>query len=162
MADLHLQRDIRPPHYPRARAQKQGPIALERHVTVRPGRYPVGLDRPDRSISPPSHKISGTAISVAAYLGRVDEVSKAGEVTTTLWERPNGCEGLTTLTVRKHLGGRRPAVGDLLWIWTWVDVARTGRRKDRIHIEVETRTLDDGDRARLKALLAEIDKDKAK
>jgi hypothetical protein len=116
----------------------------------------VGLDCPKRSLYPPFNKITGTAVQVAAYLGRVDELSKAGEVTVTLWERPNGREGLTTLSVRKHLGGNWPAIGDLLWIWTWADVAGTGRRKDRIHVEVESRTLDEADRTRLQVLLAEL------
>ncbi|MEP7119632.1 MAG: hypothetical protein ABJE95_01935 [Byssovorax sp.] len=156
MAAFELLRSARLPHYPRARADDPASLALERHVAVRPGRFPVGLDRPDRGLLPPPDKVLGTAISVAAYMGRVDEVSKAGEVTTTLWERPNGCEGLTTLSVPEHFGGQTPAVGDLLWICTWVDVAPTGHRKDGFHIEVETRKLTDDDRARLNSLLAEI------
>lgn len=157
MAEPDLLRGPKPPHYPRARAQDPKLLpTLARRIPVRPARFPVGLDRVDRSLSPPPEKIGGTALSVAAYLGRVDEVSRAGEVTVTLWERPNGREGLTTLSVRKHLGGQRPGMGDLLWIWTWVDVAKTGRSKDRIHVEVESRTLGDADRARLQALLAEI------
>jgi hypothetical protein len=112
MAERGLLRDRRPPHYPRAISRNDElSLSLTRRVPVRPARFLVGLDR---ALFPPSEQVEGTAVSVAAYVGRVEEVSKAGEVTVTVWERPNGREGLTALSIRKHFGRtKRPAPGDL-------------------------------------------------
>ncbi|WP_437306999.1 hypothetical protein [Sorangium sp. So ce388] len=94
---------------------------------------------------------------MAAYLGRVEEVSEDDQVTVTVWERPNGREGMTSLSVNDHLGGRTPAMGDLLWIWTWLDAtAEAHAPKERIYVEAETRALDTSDRSRLRSLLAEL------
>ncbi|WP_437780658.1 hypothetical protein [Sorangium sp. So ce1097] len=159
MADQDLLRRKGPPHYPRPGLRAPDPEAtpaLSRQVPVRPARFPVGLDRPDKPLLPPPEQVEGTALSIAAYLGRVDEVSDLGLVTVTLWERPNGREGLTSLSVHDHLGGRTPATGDMLWIWTWIDVAEDRTEKPKIHVDIETRELDDEDRARLSALIAAL------
>lgn len=157
MADPRLLWGRRPPHYPRAFAQDVDRMqTLEHQVPVRPARFPVGLEKP---LFPPPGKVRGTAISVASYLGRVEEVSETGEVTVTLWERPNGREGLTTLSVTDHLEGKAPNAGDLLWIWTWIDVIEKDRREPGIHVEVESHELDEEARARLRALSARLEED---
>lgn len=151
----------RPPQYPRRRTRHFEPTAfLDRQVPVHPARFVVGMDSEERPLFPPSKQVEGTALSIAAYLGRVDEVSKRGEVTVTVWERPNGREGLTTLSVRKHLEGKRPSVGDLLWIWTWMDFLEGGEEKPKIHVEIESRDLDEADRERLRDLLAKLEESK--
>lgn len=162
MADQGLLRRRRPPHHPRACAPNVDPaLSLARQVPVRPARFPVGPDEPGKPLFPPPEKVEGTALSVAAYLGRVEEVSEDGQVTVTVWERPNGREGMTSLSVNDHLGGRTPATGDLLWIWTWLDaIAETHAPKEQIHVEVETRALDTSDRARLHVMLAELTEDR--
>ncbi|WP_437953347.1 hypothetical protein WME98_23715 [Sorangium sp. So ce296] len=120
----------------------------------------MGLDEPERPLFPPPEKVEGTALSVAAYLGRVEEVSENNEVTVTVWERPNGREGMTSLSVNEHLGGKTPSMGDLLWIWTWLDATTEAHTPQaRIHVEAETRALDANDRSRLRSLLADLAKD---
>jgi hypothetical protein len=115
------------------------------------------MDDGNRPIFPPNREVQGTAIQCASYVGRVDDVGEQGEVTVTLWERPNGREGLTTLSVDKHLAGKPPSVGDLLWIWTWVDVTER-RRKNRIYTEVECSELTGEDLQQLRELLARLQK----
>lgn len=148
----------RPPHYPWTFAKNvRARESLFRRVPVQPARFVVGMDEPDRPLFPPHKQIQGTAIQCASYVARVEEVGSRGEVTVTLWERPNGREGLTILSVDKHMRGNSPSAGDLLWIWTWVDVdAKESRRKKCIHIEVEQPELTDTDRHKLKALLCRL------
>jgi hypothetical protein len=120
----------------------------------RPARFPVGMKR---SLFPPdSAAVHGTPLSVAAYLGRIEEVTDDGAVTVTLWERPNGREGLTVLSTHEHFPDKEPSTGDLLWIWTWIDVSREHGREKRIYMELESRILDDDDRVRLRDLLADL------
>ncbi|HMY22050.1 MAG TPA: hypothetical protein PKA58_37250, partial [Polyangium sp.] len=103
--------------------------------------------------------VEGTAISCTSYVARVDEVSARGEVSVTLWERPNGREGLTTLVWDKRLGDERPEAGDLLWIWTWVDVVE-GKKIDKIHVQIERAELTEEDRAHFQELLNEMQSEK--
>jgi hypothetical protein len=76
-----------------------------------------------------------------------------------VWARPSGWEGLTTLDAREDDFDQAPAVGDLLWIWTWDDVWKEQGREHKepgICVQVERRELTDDARARLRALLAEL------
>lgn len=149
----------RPEHYPRRHAPAaELPLHLTRHVPVRPARFLVGVSA-GRGLYPPKDKVKGTPLQAASYVARVEEVSEAGEVTVTLWERPNGREGLTTLSVTEHLEGKAPSVGDLLWIWTWMDATRNGPNEGepRIHVEVEPPGLDEADRERLRELVRKLE-----
>jgi len=127
-------------------------------VPVHPAHFVVGMDDEKRPLYPEglkAGKVKGTAISCASYVARVDQVTKRGEVSVTLWERPNGREGLTTLAVDGALEGKWPSMGDLLWIWTWVDVVR-GEATTKIHVEIEKAELSEADRIYLRGLLAEL------
>jgi hypothetical protein len=162
MSGSDLIQGLRPPHYPRALKIGVEPMgSLVHNVPVRPARFVVGMARSEKSLLPPLDQVTGTALSVAAFIGRVDEISNATQVTVTIWERPNGREGLTTLIIPIHFKGEAPAVGDILWIWTWDDVADSGRHEDRIHIEVESREIDEPVLARLRAVLEAADGDTA-
>lgn len=152
-----------PPHYPRTFSKKFAPeVVLSRQVPVHPARFVVGMDEEKRPLYPEGlqpPKVEGTAIACASYVARVDQVTERGEVSVTLWERPNGREGLTTLLVDTHLGGKRPLAGDLLWIWTWVDVVDhdgESREVPKIHVDIETRELTDEDRNHLRDLVAQL------
>lgn len=146
----------RPPHYPRAFSKKiKGHEVLFRQVPVHPARFVVGMDEPEWPLFPPPDKVEGTAIQYASYVARVQEVDEDGNVTVTLWERPNGREGLTALSVDEHLGGQRPNVGDLLWIWTWIDVVNR-RRKKRIYVEREQPKLTHADRQLLGSIAEQL------
>lgn len=145
-----------PPHYPRAFAKNvKARENLLRRVPVHPARFVVGMDEPERPLFPPAKKVKGTAIQCASYVARVEEVGEDGAVTVTLWERPNGREGLTALSVDEHLDGQWPNVGDLLWIWTWVDV-HEGARKNRIHVVAEKTELTNEDRSALGRMLDQL------
>ncbi len=150
---------MQPPHYPRTFAKKLVRYdGLSRQVPVHPAHFVVGMDDVKRPLYPerlPASKVEGTAISCASYVARVDQVTERGEVSVTLWERPNGREGLTTLLVDGPLEGKRPSMGDLLWIWTWVDVV-DGKATTKIHVEIETRELTADDRKHLRALVAQL------
>jgi hypothetical protein len=66
---------------------------------------------------------------------------------------------LTTLLVDGPLEGKWPLVGDLLWIWTWVDVVH-GQATTKIHVEIERAALVEADRTYLRELLFELQPDK--
>jgi hypothetical protein len=60
-------RDEKPEHYPHLCApDPEREPTLVRHVPVRPGRFPVGLDDEERPLYPPREKVKGTPLSVAA------------------------------------------------------------------------------------------------
>jgi len=146
----------RPPHYPRAFSKNvKDHEGLFRQVPVHPARFVVGMDEPEWPLFPPAEKVQGTAIQCASYVARVEEVDEDGHVTVTLWERPNGREGLTALSVDEHLGGQRPNVGDLVWIWTWVDVVN-GENKTRVHCKLERAQLSAADQSYFKGLLSRL------
>jgi hypothetical protein len=84
----------------------------------------------------------------------VEDVDLEGGVTVRAWARPSGWEGLTIIDVHNAELDRSPVVGDLLWIWTWLEIDRAGERQtERIVIEVEHRELSEDDRAGIRALL---------
>ena len=163
MAKLRPLEKSSPAHYPRAFAKnvKVGD-SLRRQVAVHPAHFVVGMEEDKRPLYPeglPEGIVEGTAISCTSYVARVDEVSARGEVSVTLWERPNGREGLTTLVWDKRLGDERPESGDLLWIWTWVDVVE-GKKIDKIHVQMERAELTEEDRAHFQELLNEMQSEK--
>ncbi len=156
------------PHYPKRGLMRfvrksESDVSLARApVAVPPAHFVVGMEEDKRPLYPerlpeglPEGIVEGTAISCTSYVARVDEVSARGEVSVTLWERPNGREGLTTLVWDKRLGDERPEAGDLLWIWTWVDVVE-GKSIDKIHVEIERAELTEEDRLELGALLERL------
>src|SRR5262249_5858430 len=152
----------KPEHYPHwHEPEYEGEVALVRRMPLRPGRFTVGLGDAQRGMKPPRDRVKtrGTPLSAAAYVGRVEEVAADGEVTVRVWARPSGGEGLTTLDAWGGAFDREPSPGDLLWIWTWTDIWREHgevRRAERVHVEVERRELDEGERARIRTLLAEL------
>ena len=151
-------RDQKPKRYPRRFAPSHEPEpSLARRVPVRPGRFPVGLDDEQRPLYPPPHKVTGVPVSTAAYLGRVEEIDREGEVTVRVWERPSGWEGMTTIDPREADFESAPAVGDLLWIWTWIDASKERGEEPRTYVQVEHRDVTDEERERLRALLARLE-----
>lgn len=158
MGREHLLRDEKPKHYPRQHGpdpDRELNLGLVRRVPVRPGRFLMGFDG-KRPLSPPRDQVNGIPLSVASYVGRVEEIDGDGEVTVRVWARPSGWEGLTTLDAGKPTFEREPSVGDLLWIWTWIDVLSDRSEEKRIYVEVEHRQLVETDRMRLRALAAKL------
>ncbi len=153
---------VAPRHYPRAFAKSVKNVgSLRRSVPVHPAHFVVGMDDEKWPLYPEGlagNKVEGTAIQCASYVARVEQVTEKGEVSVTLWERPNGREGITTLLVNGPLEEKWPSVGDLLWIWTWIDVVN-GQAKTKIHVEIEHAELSEADRTDLKKLLAELKPD---
>jgi hypothetical protein len=77
-----------------------------------------------------------------------------------LWERPSGRQMSTQLSVASHFQGTSPVPGDLLRIWTWVEVRETaegqGERIDRTRVMRESPRLENADREELTALAAQL------
>jgi hypothetical protein len=108
----------------RARRFLPGPTrspGLSTRLPIRPARFVVGLAEPVRWAE---FKAAESApLLPAFYLGRVEEVGPAGEVLAVLWERPSGRELSTELSLQEHFStGGRPVPGDLLRLWTWVEL----------------------------------------
>lgn len=146
----------RVPRYPRRflpAAPK--PVCLERHVSVRPARFVVGLDElvgTDEDQALPPISVESAPLRVANYLGRVEELDEAGEITATLWEIPNGREAVTTLSptdpaIMPTSFEPPPEPGDLLRIWTWVELSREGSEQPRVFFKIESDESDEGDEA---------------
>jgi hypothetical protein len=142
------------PRYPeRFLPEAPGELRLVHQVDVRPGQFAIGLEEPALK----EEWLQGEPVQVAQYLGRVEEVSPSGDVTVTLWERPSGREAMSTLDVAKHFKGNWPRAGDLLHVWTWMELLPGDENPHpRIHIDTETRKLGDSERARLHDLLLEL------
>lgn len=111
---------------------------LTRRQAVRPARFVVGLEDckeflPERVWQLVRHAPQRVAI----YLGRVEEVTPSGELTLTVWEAPSGREAVTTL-----MGGELefvgappeapPRPGDVLRIWTWIELQAGGAKERRV------------------------------
>lgn len=118
-----------------------------RKVAVQPSPfqidYPIRRPIPDRAEPE-------CPVRVNVFLARVDD--QLGELQSlTLWELPSWRELESTLEPGKldrtcELEGPDPLPGDLLWIWTWTDLPRSGTPIDRIYVKTERRTLDEEER----------------
>lgn len=135
------------------------PPELTTRLPVRPARFAVGLAEP---VCWPEFKVAESApLLPAFYLGRVEEVSPTGAVQALFWERPSGRELSTELSADAHFSaGGRPVPGDLLRVWTWVELRECGdgncERVERIHAEREPPRLTEVERGELTALAAEL------
>jgi hypothetical protein len=135
------------------------PPGLTTRLPVRPARFAVGLGEPVRWAEFPS---TGSApLLPAFYLGRVEEVSPEGSVLVVLWERPSGRELSTALSAERDFpAGGRPVPGDLLRVWTWVELRERedGRcdQVEQIRVEREPPRLTEGERESLIALVVEL------
>jgi hypothetical protein len=145
----------------RARRFLPGPTrspGLVTRLPVRPARFPVGLGEP--VLWPDFQEAQSAPLLPAFYLGRVEEVTSEGMVLATLWERPSGRQMSTQLSVASHFQGTSPVPGDLLRIWTWVEVRETaegqGERIDRTRVMRESPRLENADREELTALAAQL------
>lgn len=122
---------------------------LERRVPVRPARFVVGLEEPEELWPPEVRSVLGGApLRPAVYLGRVEEIGPGGELTATVWETPSGREAVTTLAARDLLPApavhpERPQVGDLLKIWTWIELREDGGQQPRVVFDVVPNERDD-------------------
>jgi len=142
-ADRYLPRPVRAP-------------GLETRLELRPARFALGLgeffrwDEIDEARNAP--------VNGAFYLGRVEEVS-GDDVLATVWERPSGREASTTLSVKDNFQGKAPASGNLLRIWTWVELPGQDERVPRLKVEVEEPQLTDTERQELRALAESLEKE---
>jgi len=92
--------------------------------------------------------LGGAPLHPAIYLGRVEEIGSGGELTATVWETPSGREAVTTLVARDLLPVstvyvERPQIGDLLKIWTWMELREGGAQVPRVVFDVVPSTLDE-------------------
>jgi hypothetical protein len=124
---------------------------LHRRVDTRPARFVIGLDE-----DVDWRWLDGTPVNPAFYLGRVEEVTADGSVVTTLWERPSGREAFAPLSLAEHFAGQAPSPGDLLRIWTWMELREDQPPVDHYRIEVETQTLSEEERELLTELVDEL------
>lgn len=129
------------------------PVRLKRHVSVRPARFVVGLDElvgADEDQALPPISVDSAPLRVANYLGRVEELDEAGEITATVWEIPSGREAVTTLSPTDPAVVREsfeppPEPGDLLRIWTWVELPPNGSEKPRVFFKIDSDEVDQVD-----------------
>lgn len=129
------------------------PSGLETRLDLRPARFVVGLGEPVQWAGLAGQ--GGAPVCPAFYLGRVEEVVE-DEVLVTVWERPSGREATTALSVEEHLGGRRPPVGSLLRLWTWLELPGEGKQVERLRVEVQPPRLDESERQWLRGVVAEL------
>lgn len=117
-------------------------LHLERRVPVQPARFVVGLED-HRELFP--ERVRARMVNApqrpALYRGRVEEVGDDGELTVTVWETPGGREGVTSIrwgapeTVQLPPEGA-PSPGDMLRIWTWIELGAGGSPTPRIVFEI--------------------------
>jgi len=127
------------------------PVSLERRVPVRPARFVVGLDEligSEEDQALPPIPVRYAPLRVASYLGRVEEIDSAGEITATVWEIPSGREAVTTLSptdpaVVPGAFEPTPQPGDLLRIWTWVELPAEGPEEHRVFFKIEADETDE-------------------
>jgi hypothetical protein len=124
---------------------------------VRPARFVVGLDElvgADEDKALPPISVKSAPLRVANYLGRVEELNETGKITATVWEIPSGREAVTTLSptdpaIIRESFEPPPELGDLLRIWTWVELAQdgSGSEQPQVFFNIETDETDEGDEA---------------
>jgi hypothetical protein len=132
---------------------------FETDLDLRPARFTIGLGERVRWEDLPW---ADSAPSCGAfYLGRADAVTDE-EVLATLWERPSGREATTTLNIRDHFEGQPPNPGDLLRIWTWVELPGEGEQRPGIKVTVETRELTEAERRHLGEVADKLEKSAGK
>lgn len=146
----------------RARRFLPGPTrapGLTTRLPIRPARFVVGLAETVRwaEFTP----AQSAPLLPSFYLGRVEEVSPAGEVLAVLWERLSGRELTTELSSETHFTvGDRPVAGDLLRLWTWVELREQAEGRceqvNRVRAEREPPRLTEAERQRLAELAATL------
>jgi hypothetical protein len=129
---------------------------LESRLDLRPARFVVGLR--ERVHWTELAGARSAPLCPAFYLGRVEEVEEE-QVLATVWERPSGREATATLSIPKDLGGRRPPLGSLLRIWTWVELPGGGAQVPRLQVEIERPRLSETERQKLRASLDSLKQD---
>ena len=124
---------------------------------IRPARFPVGLDLeeadPVRLPKRVTDRLESAPVKPAFYLGRVEEVDSEGELTVRMWEWPSGRETLASLSADEHLEGPRPRPGDLLHVWTWIELPGSGEVDRRVAVQLEKPRLEEQEREALRRLL---------
>jgi hypothetical protein len=136
---------------------------LGRRVPVRPARFVVGLEEHEEPW--PAEvvgQLQGAPQRAAIYLGRVEEVGPKGELTVTVWETPSGREAVTTLSAGDAVilpeltTEQRPEIGDLLRIWTWIELDERGNQTPRVVYRVVPDEPDQADLARLDQVISAL------
>lgn len=113
-----------------------------RRQAVRPARFVVGLeDRTELLPERVRRLVRDAPQRVVVYLGRVEEVAPAGELTLTVWETPSGREAVTTLMAGELEFVDAPpeaplTPGVVLRIWTWIELRAGGAEERRALGEV--------------------------
>jgi len=141
----------RPPRRPRRYRVFELPehSGFLHRVDTRPQRFLVGADE---QVEPPEDQLSDAPVNTTLYLGRVDDVEDS-IVSATVWEHPSGRQGMVFLEIDADFEGPEPCFGDLLRIWTWVELPGGGVVTPRKRVQVERRELSEAERAELQELV---------
>lgn len=93
-------------------------------------------------------------VNLAFYYGRVSSATtEDGQVSATLWERPSGRSLLASLPWDRTFRPDPPKPGDLLLIWTWVELPGGGAIHERLFIQVVERPVSAAERAEVARIL---------
>lgn len=114
-------------------------VGLRDSAREDPGDGTDGDGQVQRPYPPRRAGVKSAPMAVAFYLGRVVEGSNAAVTYATLWERPGGQELAASFQWETRWSERPPVEGDLLRVWTWLELPGGGQIDERLWIEVRSR-----------------------
>lgn len=133
-------------------------LGFRRQWPMRAGDHLVHINRAE-VWSEIAQKLDGAPNRRAFYAGRVDEVDLKGGVHATLYEWPSGRAIFVALDglLAEELEGPAPAPGDVLHVWTWIELPGGGRRVVRRFVHVLRRALSEEEREELRRIAKELE-----